>query len=122
VYNSNCVNRFLLIWGRKTRVNPIHGALVALKTFLLPVHSSHVFGMWLGRSGEFDDFNKLTIDFLGVRDDPPFTLLPAHRSHRTFKAWRDDGLKVLGMVECKGITRVLYTCDGDFPPACDCGG
>src|SRR6202158_2674685 len=55
----------LLIWGREDRVNPIDGALVALKT--IPRAQLHVFGQcghW-AQVEKFDEFNKLTIDFLG---------------------------------------------------------
>ncbi|GBE67326.1 4,5:9,10-diseco-3-hydroxy-5,9,17-trioxoandrosta-1 (10),2-diene-4-oate hydrolase [Mycobacterium sp. MFM001] len=55
----------LLIWGREDRVNPLDGALVALKT--IPRVQLHVFGQcghW-AQVEKFDEFNKLTIDFLG---------------------------------------------------------
>jgi 4,5:9,10-diseco-3-hydroxy-5,9,17-trioxoandrosta-1(10),2-diene-4-oate hydrolase len=55
----------LLIWGREDRVNPLDGALVALKT--IPRAQLHVFGQcghW-AQLEKFDEFNKLTIDFLG---------------------------------------------------------
>ncbi|WP_024800864.1 4,5:9,10-diseco-3-hydroxy-5,9,17-trioxoandrosta-1(10),2-diene-4-oate hydrolase [Nocardia sp. BMG51109] len=54
----------LLIWGREDRVNPLDGALVALKS--IPRAQLHVFGRcghWAQRE-RFDEFNKLTIDFL----------------------------------------------------------
>jgi 4,5:9,10-diseco-3-hydroxy-5,9,17-trioxoandrosta-1(10),2-diene-4-oate hydrolase len=57
--------RVLLIWGREDRVNPLDGALVALKT--IPRAQLHVFGQcghW-AQLEKFDEFNKLTIDFLG---------------------------------------------------------
>ena len=57
--------RVLLIWGREDRVNPIDGALVALK--LIPRAQLHVFGRcghW-AQLEKFDEFNKLTTDFLG---------------------------------------------------------
>ena len=56
--------RVLLIWGREDRVNPIDGALVALKT--IPRAQLHVFG----RCGHWaqvevaDEFNRLTTAFL----------------------------------------------------------
>jgi 4,5:9,10-diseco-3-hydroxy-5,9,17-trioxoandrosta-1(10),2-diene-4-oate hydrolase len=56
--------RVLLIWGREDRVNPIDGALVALK--LIPRAQLHVFG----RCGHwaqlecFAEFNRITRDFL----------------------------------------------------------
>lgn len=55
----------LLIWGREDRVNPLDGALVALK--MIPRVQLHVFGQcghW-AQAEKFDEFNKLTIDFLG---------------------------------------------------------
>ena len=56
--------RVLLIWGREDRVNPIDGALVALKT--IPRAQLHVFG----RCGHWaqvevaDEFYRLTTAFL----------------------------------------------------------
>ena len=53
-----------LIWGREDRVNPIDGALVALKQ--IPRVQLHVFGQcghW-AQLEKFDEFNKLTVDFL----------------------------------------------------------
>ena len=55
----------LLIWGREDRVNPLDGALVALKQ--IPRVQLHVFGQcghW-AQLEKFDEFNKLTTDFLG---------------------------------------------------------
>ena len=55
----------LLIWGREDRVNPIDGALVALKH--IPRVQLHVFGQcghW-AQLEKFDEFNRLTVDFLG---------------------------------------------------------
>jgi 4,5:9,10-diseco-3-hydroxy-5,9,17-trioxoandrosta-1(10),2-diene-4-oate hydrolase len=60
--------RVLLIWGREDRVNPLDGALVALKQ--IPRVQLHVFGQcghW-AQLEKFDEFNKLTIDFLS--DNP----------------------------------------------------
>ena len=57
--------RVLLIWGREDRVNPLDGALVALK--MIPRVQLHVFGQcghW-AQVEKFDEFNKLTVDFLG---------------------------------------------------------
>lgn len=54
----------LLIWGREDRVNPLDGALVALKQ--IPRVQLHVFGQcghW-AQLEKFDEFNKLTTDFL----------------------------------------------------------
>jgi 4,5:9,10-diseco-3-hydroxy-5,9,17-trioxoandrosta-1(10),2-diene-4-oate hydrolase len=56
--------RVLLIWGREDRVNPIDGALVALK--LIKRAQLHVFGgcgHW-AMIEKFDEFNRLTTDFL----------------------------------------------------------
>ncbi|WP_343602329.1 4,5:9,10-diseco-3-hydroxy-5,9,17-trioxoandrosta-1(10),2-diene-4-oate hydrolase [Mycobacterium sp.] len=55
----------LLIWGREDRVNPLDGALVAVKT--IPRAQLHVFGQcghW-AQVEKFDEFNKLAVDFLG---------------------------------------------------------
>jgi 4,5:9,10-diseco-3-hydroxy-5,9,17-trioxoandrosta-1(10),2-diene-4-oate hydrolase len=54
----------LLIWGREDRVNPLDGALVALK--LIRRARLHVFGgcgHW-AQLEKFDEFNRLAIDFL----------------------------------------------------------
>lgn len=56
--------RVLLIWGREDRVNPLDGALVALKT--IPRAELHVFGCcghW-AQLEKFDEFNRLTTEFL----------------------------------------------------------
>jgi 4,5:9,10-diseco-3-hydroxy-5,9,17-trioxoandrosta-1(10),2-diene-4-oate hydrolase len=55
----------LLIWGREDRVNPLDGALVALKQ--LPNCQLHVFsrcGHW-AQLEKFAEFNALTAAFLG---------------------------------------------------------
>lgn len=55
----------LLIWGREDRVNPLDGALVALKT--IPRVQLHVFGQcghWV-QVEKFEEFNNLTTHFLG---------------------------------------------------------
>ena len=73
----------LLIWGREDRVNPLDGALVALKQ--IPQVQLHVFGQcghW-AQLEKFDEFNKLTVDFLTeVRDEHQVSGLSAHRGHR----------------------------------------
>lgn len=54
----------LLIWGREDRVNPLDGALVALK--LIRKARLHVFGgcgHW-AQLEKFEEFNRLAIDFL----------------------------------------------------------
>jgi 4,5:9,10-diseco-3-hydroxy-5,9,17-trioxoandrosta-1(10),2-diene-4-oate hydrolase len=59
--------RVLLIWGREDRVNPLDGALAALK--LIPRAELHVFGRcghW-AQLERFDEFNRLAMDFLGGR-------------------------------------------------------
>ena len=56
--------RVLLIWGREDRVNPLDGALVALK--MIPRAQLHVFGgcgHW-AQLEKFDEFNRLAADFL----------------------------------------------------------
>jgi 4,5:9,10-diseco-3-hydroxy-5,9,17-trioxoandrosta-1(10),2-diene-4-oate hydrolase len=60
--------RVLLIWGREDRVNPLDGALVALKQ--IPRAQLHVFsrcGHW-AQLEQFDEFNRLVTAFL---DDKP---------------------------------------------------
>jgi 4,5:9,10-diseco-3-hydroxy-5,9,17-trioxoandrosta-1(10),2-diene-4-oate hydrolase len=62
-------NRVLLIWGREDRVNPLDGALVAMK--LIRKAQLHVFGgcgHW-AQLEKFDEFNRLAIAFL--RKDEP---------------------------------------------------
>jgi 4,5:9,10-diseco-3-hydroxy-5,9,17-trioxoandrosta-1(10),2-diene-4-oate hydrolase len=56
--------RVLLVWGREDRVNPLDGALVALK--LIPRAQLHVFGgcgHW-AMLEKFDEFNRLSAEFL----------------------------------------------------------
>jgi 4,5:9,10-diseco-3-hydroxy-5,9,17-trioxoandrosta-1(10),2-diene-4-oate hydrolase len=56
--------RVLLVWGREDRVNPLDGALVALKT--IPRAQLHVFGgcgHW-AMLEKFDEFNTLVTQFL----------------------------------------------------------
>jgi 4,5:9,10-diseco-3-hydroxy-5,9,17-trioxoandrosta-1(10),2-diene-4-oate hydrolase len=56
--------RVLLIWGREDRVNPLDGALIALKQ--IPRAQLHVFGgcgHW-AQLEKFDEFNRLATDFL----------------------------------------------------------
>ncbi|MEV6302336.1 4,5:9,10-diseco-3-hydroxy-5,9,17-trioxoandrosta-1(10),2-diene-4-oate hydrolase [Actinoplanes sp. NPDC051861] len=57
-------HQVLLVWGREDRVNPLDGALVALK--VLRNARLHVFGgcgHW-AHLEKFDEFNRLAIDFL----------------------------------------------------------
>jgi 4,5:9,10-diseco-3-hydroxy-5,9,17-trioxoandrosta-1(10),2-diene-4-oate hydrolase len=57
-------NRVLLIWGREDRVNPLDGALVALK--IIRRAQLHVFGgcgHW-AQLEKFDEFNTLVLSFL----------------------------------------------------------
>ena len=68
-------NRVLLIWGREDRVNPLDGALVALK--LIRRAQLHVFGgcgHW-AQLEKFDEFNRLAISFLSASpgERPPKT-------------------------------------------------
>jgi 4,5:9,10-diseco-3-hydroxy-5,9,17-trioxoandrosta-1(10),2-diene-4-oate hydrolase len=56
--------RVLLVWGREDRVNPLDGALLALKT--IPRAQLHVFGgcgHW-AMLEKFDEFNALVTQFL----------------------------------------------------------
>ncbi|WP_024754718.1 4,5:9,10-diseco-3-hydroxy-5,9,17-trioxoandrosta-1(10),2-diene-4-oate hydrolase [Streptomyces exfoliatus] len=53
----------LLTWGREDRVNPLDGALVALRT--IPDARLHVFphcGHW-AQAEQADEFNRLAVDF-----------------------------------------------------------
>jgi 4,5:9,10-diseco-3-hydroxy-5,9,17-trioxoandrosta-1(10),2-diene-4-oate hydrolase len=57
-------NPVLLMWGREDRVNPVDGALVALK--MIRRAQLHVFGgcgHWV-QLEKFDEFNRLAMDFL----------------------------------------------------------
>ncbi|WIN00416.1 alpha/beta fold hydrolase [Actinoplanes oblitus] len=57
-------NEVLLVWGREDRVNPLDGALVALK--MIRRCRLHVFGgcgHW-AHLEKFDEFNRLAFDFL----------------------------------------------------------
>jgi 4,5:9,10-diseco-3-hydroxy-5,9,17-trioxoandrosta-1(10),2-diene-4-oate hydrolase len=57
-------HKVLLVWGREDRVNPLDGALVALK--LIRRARLHVFGgcgHW-AQLERFDEFNQLVINFL----------------------------------------------------------
>jgi 4,5:9,10-diseco-3-hydroxy-5,9,17-trioxoandrosta-1(10),2-diene-4-oate hydrolase len=57
-------NPVLLIWGREDRVNPVDGALVAMK--MIRRAQLHVFGgcgHWV-QLEKFDEFNRLAIGFL----------------------------------------------------------
>jgi 4,5:9,10-diseco-3-hydroxy-5,9,17-trioxoandrosta-1(10),2-diene-4-oate hydrolase len=59
--------RVLLVWGREDRVNPLDGALVALK--LIRRAQLHVFGgcgHW-AQLEKFDEFNRLVTGFLEDR-------------------------------------------------------
>ena len=58
-------NEVLLIWGREDRVNPLDGALIALKQ--IRKAQLHVFGgcgHW-AQLEKFDQFNRLVLDFIG---------------------------------------------------------
>ena len=65
-YTSGTVNGNEVVgYRREDRVNPLDGALVAVKQ--IPRVQLHVFGQcghW-AQLEKFDEFNKLTIDFLG---------------------------------------------------------
>jgi 4,5:9,10-diseco-3-hydroxy-5,9,17-trioxoandrosta-1(10),2-diene-4-oate hydrolase len=64
-------HRTLLIWGREDRVNPLDGALIALKT--IKRAQLHVFGgcgHW-AQLEKFDEFNRLAIGFLAEGSESP---------------------------------------------------
>ena len=120
--------RVLLIWGREDRVNPLDGALVALKQ--IPRVQLHVFGQcghW-AQLEKFDEFNKLTVDFLrtflGGRVMSIRSLGYLRIEATDVAAWREYGLKVLGMVEGNGLDRrCAVPADGRVPgPAGDRAG
>ena len=111
--------RVLLIWGREDRVNPLDGALVALKTIRRA--QLHVFGgcgHW-AQLEKFDEFNRLVISFL--EGDSSMTADPARwatcgSSQPTSPAWREFGVRVLGMVEGRGPDPdAVYLRMDDFP-------
>ena len=61
---TGCRHRVLLIWGREDRVNPVDGALVAMK--LIRRAQLHVFGgcgHWV-QLEKAAEFNRLAIEFL----------------------------------------------------------
>jgi 4,5:9,10-diseco-3-hydroxy-5,9,17-trioxoandrosta-1(10),2-diene-4-oate hydrolase len=61
-------NRVLLVWGREDRVNPLDGALVALK--MIRNAQLHVFGgcgHWV-QLERFDEFNRLVLRFLADQE------------------------------------------------------
>ena len=112
-------NRVLLIWGREDRVNPLDGALVALK--LIRRAQLHVFGgcgHW-AQLEKFDEFNQLVISFLeggrGRWTADPVAWLSADRVGRR-RAWREFGVRVLGMAEGRGPEPgALYLRMDEFP-------
>ncbi len=112
--------RVLLVWGREDRVNPLDGALLALK--LIPRAQLHVFGgcgHW-AQLEKFDEFNRLAIDFLSTgRSVMGIRSLAYLRIEATdMDRWREFGLKVLGMVEGKGSDRRrAVPADGRLPGA-----
>ncbi len=58
-------NRVLLIWGREDRVNPLDGALVALKLIRrAQLHGFGGCGHW-AHLEKFAEFNRLVLGFLG---------------------------------------------------------
>ncbi len=112
-------NEVLLIWGREDRVNPLDGALLALK--LIRTARLHVFGgcgHW-AQLEKFDEFNRLAIDFLegdDARESHSFAGLPAHRGHRRRRRGATFGVKVLGMVQGRGPDPdAVYLRMDDFP-------
>ena len=117
-------NRVLLIWGREDRVNPLDGALVALK--LIRRAQLHVFGgcgHW-AQLEKFDEFNQLAISFL-EGGGPLIRSLGYLRIESTdVAAWREFGVQILGLVEGRGPDgRRPVPADGRFPgPAGDRAG
>ena len=109
-------NPVLLIWGREDRVNPLDGALVALK--LIRRAQLHVFGgcgHW-AQLEKFDEFNQLAISFLEGATAVIRSLGYLRIESADVAAWREFGVKVLGLVEGRGPEDgALYLRMDDFP-------
>ena len=109
-------NRVLLIWGREDRVNPVDGALVALK--MIRRAQLHVFGgcgHWV-QLEKFDEFNRLAIGFLEGDARVISSLGYLRIESADVAAWREFGVKVLGLTEGRGPEPgALYLRMDDFP-------
>jgi Predicted hydrolases or acyltransferases (alpha/beta hydrolase superfamily) len=109
-------HRVLLIWGREDRVNPVDGALVAMK-MIRPGPAARVRRLRpLGAAGE------------GGRIQPAGDRVPERRHHMISSlgylriesadpnAWREFGVKILGMTEGRGPEAdVVYLRMDEFP-------
>ena len=116
----------LLIWGREDRVNPLDGALIALKQ--LRRAQLHVFGgcgHW-AQLEKFDEFNRvLAISFRRSRMTGLIRSLGYLRIESAdVGAWREFGPKGLGLTEGRGPRPGRgVPADGRFPgPAGDRAG
>ena len=108
--------RVLLIWGREDRVNPLDGAFVALKTIPRVAVARVRAVRTLGAAGEVRRIQQ-------AHHRLPWGATMSIRSLGYLRiettdvaAWREYGLKVLGMVEGRGLTEgALYLRMDDFP-------
>ena len=92
-------HRVLLIWGREDRVNPVDGALVAMK--MIRRAQLHVFGgcgHWV-QLEKAAEFNRLAIEFLEGDERMISSLGYLRIESADPSAWREFGVKVLGMTE-----------------------
>ncbi len=109
----------LLIWGREDRVNPLDGALIALKQ--LRRAQLHVFGgcgHW-AQLEKFDEFNELALQVPGRRCG--MTGLISSLGYLRIAAadtaaWLEFGTKILGMSQGRGPDpAAVYLRMDDFP-------
>ena len=92
-------NRVLLIWGREDRVNPVDGALVAMK--MIRRAQLHVFGgcgHWV-QLEKAAEFNRLAIELPGRGQRVISSLGYLRIESADPGAWREFALKILGMTE-----------------------
>ena len=111
-------HRVLLIWGREDRVNPVDGALVAMK--MIRRAQLHVFGgcgHWV-QLEKAAEFNRLAIEFLEGDERVISSLGYLRIESADPSAWREFGVKVLGMTEGsrgRARRRRPLPADGRFP-------
>ncbi len=108
--------RVLLIWGREDRVNPLDGALVALKTDSARAAARLRAVRTLGAAGEVRRIQQAHNRFSGECAMSIRSLGYLRIEATDVAAWREYGLKVLGMLEGRGLTEgALYLRMDDFP-------
>ena len=109
-------HRVLLIWGREDRVNPVDGALVAMK--MIRRAQLHVFGgcgHWV-QLEKAAEFNRLAIELPERRQRMISSLGYLRIESADPGAWREFGVKVLGMTEGRGPeAERAVPADGRFP-------